>query len=150
MKGKDILKIDFGSGYNPNSEYKTCDITYLPNLDYVYDMYENSIIGLEENSVDEFYMRNVVHHIKDLKEVFQMLYGYLKNNGTIKIIDARKEYFEKNVILDIIWYRYVIPRYEIWFSRQYRDYFSILEDLGFRLMSKEYFEEKEVTVWKKY
>ena len=29
-----MLKIDFGSGYNPNKEYKTCDITGSPILDY--------------------------------------------------------------------------------------------------------------------
>ena len=32
-----MLKIDFGSGYNPNKEYKTCDITGAQILNYLYD-----------------------------------------------------------------------------------------------------------------
>ena len=147
--GKNLLKIDFGSGYNPNKEYKTCDITFLPNLDYAYDIFNNTIIGLEENTVDEFYLRNVVHHIKDLDATFEMLYRYLKPGGIIKIIDVRKEYFKKNVILDIIWYRYVIPRYEIWFSRTYREYFNNLKKLKLELLKKEFIEEKEVSIWRR-
>lgn len=146
---KNTLKIDFGSGYNPNKEYKTCDITFLPNLDYAYDQDNKVIVGCEYNTVDEFYLRNVVHHIKDLKDTFEMLKKYLKVDGVIKIIDVRKEYFKQNVILDILWYRYVIPRYEVWFSREYRNYFEILEELGFKLVEFSYEEEKEVSVWKK-
>ena len=143
------LKIDFGSGYNPNSDYQLCDITYSPNLDYVYNPDDNVIIGCQENSVDEFYLRNVVHHLKDLKATFSCLQRYLKKGGIIKIIDVRKEFFKQNVILDIIWYRYVIPRYEIWFSREYRNYSKILIDLNFELEDKHYESEKEVMIWKK-
>lgn len=146
---KKILKIDFGSGYNPHKEYKTCDITFLPTLDYVFNICDYTITDLKENTVDEFYLRNVVHHIKDLDSTFKMLYKYLKPNGIIKIIDTRKEYFMQNIILDIIWYRYVIPRYEIWFSTKYRNYFNTLEQLKLKLIHKEYLEEKEVSIWKK-
>lgn len=117
-----MLKIDFGSGYNPKKGYKTCDVTYGPFLDYVYDEEKNQILYCKKESVDEFYMRNVVHHVKDLPKLFECLKYYLKVNGIITIIDAREDYFLKNVILDIIWYRYVILRYDIWFSRSYRDY----------------------------
>lgn len=149
LEQENLLKIDFGSGYNPNPTYKLCDITYLPNLDYVYDIDNNTIIGCEEDSVDEFYLRNVVHHIKDLNKTFNCLKRYLKKGGIIKIIDARKEYFKQNVILDIIWYRYVIPRYEVWFSNKYRDYNSIILKLGFELIDYHIEQEKEVSVWKK-
>ena len=144
-----MLKIDFGSGYNPQKEYKTCDITYMPYLDYVYDVETNTIIGCKENTVDEFYLRNVVHHIKDLKRTFSCLERYLKKGGEIKIIDVRKENFDTNVVLDIIWYRYVIPRYEVWFSRTYRDYFKVLKKMNFKLIDKYYEKEKEVSIWKK-
>ena len=144
-----MLKIDFGSGYNPQKEYKTCDITYMPYLDYVYDVETNTIIGCKENIVDEFYLRNVVHHIKDLKRTFFCLKRYLKKGGEIKIIDVRKENFDTNVVLDIIWYRYVIPRYEVWFSRTYRDYFKVLKKMNFKLIDKYYENEKEVSIWKK-
>lgn len=143
------LKIDFGSGYNPNKEYKVCDITYAPNLDFVYDQNKNEIIGCTPNTVKEFYLRNVIHHIKDLEKTFKCLDKYLKENGTLKIIDVNENYYKQNVILDIIWYRYIIPRYEIWFSKYYRDYISILKSLKFKLVSYETIEEKEVTIWKK-
>lgn len=144
---KNLLKIDFGSGYNPKNGYKTCDITNAPFLDFMYD--GNKIIGCKENSVDEFYLRNVVHHIENLEDVFSMLHHYLKKNGIIKIIDVRKECYKQNVILDIIWYRYVMPRREIWFSFVYRDYFEILKNTGFKLV-KQYIEnEKEVSMWRK-
>ena len=84
-----MLKIDFGSGYNPNKEYKTCDITGSPILDYMYDK-KDTILDLKEKSVDEFYLRNVVHHIPDLKRTFKCLKKYLKNGGKIKIIECMK------------------------------------------------------------
>lgn len=142
-----MLKIDFGSGYNPYPGYKTCDITASPFLDFFYDGKE--IVGCKENSVTEFYLRNVVHHIQNLEEVFAMLQLYLKKNGTIKIIEARKDYYKQNVILDIIWYRYVIPRREIWFSTFYRNYFEILKKVGFELVEQRYEKEKEVSLWRK-
>ncbi len=143
------LKIDFGSGYNAKEEYKTCDITYLPNLDYVYDEDNNKILYLEENSVDEFYLRNVIHHMKDMEKEFSCLKRYLKTGGIIRIIDVRKEYFKQNYFLDNLWYRFVIPREEIWFSSEYRNYFDILEKMGFKRESLEYNEEKEESIWRK-
>lgn len=144
-----MLKIDFGSGYNPKPGYKTCDVTYAPFLDYVYDEEKNQILYCEKGSVDEFHLRNVVHHVKDLHRLFECLKFYLKENGTITIIDARKEYFTQNVILDIIWYRYVIPRYEIWFAKTYRDYSKVLTKLGFVKIDYYISKEKEVSIWQK-
>lgn len=149
LKNLTKLKIDFGSGYNPNKDYKVCDITWLPNLDYVYDQENNVILGCESTSVDEFYLRNVVHHIPDLKKTFKCLLSYLKDDGEIKIIDVRKNFYKQNVILDILWYRYVIPRYEVWFSKHYRDYFKILESLGMKRVEYYIQDEKEVSVWRK-
>lgn len=143
------LKIDFGSGYNPNKDYKACDITWLPNLDYVYDQENNAILGCEDNSVDEFYLRNVVHHIPNMEKTFSCLLRYLKADGEIKIIDVRREYFKQNVILDILWYRYVTPRYEVWFSTHYRNYFKVLENLGMERVSYFIQDEKEVSVWRR-
>ena len=142
-----MLKIDFGSGYNPNREYKTCDITYSPTLDYVYDIKKQTILGLEENAVDEFYLRNVVHHIKELEMTFLVLKRYLKKGGILHIIEANKEHFTQNVILDIFWYRWLIPRQEIWFSQYYRDYKKILQKIGFMKKAEMQKEEKEESIW---
>lgn len=144
-----MLAIDFGSGYNPKPGYKTCDVTYSPFLDYVYDKKQNQILYCEKGSVDKFHLRNVVHHVRDLKKLFECLKFYLRDGGTITIIDVRKEYFKTNVILDILWYRYIIPRYEVWFSHSYRDYGKVLTELGFVKINNYICEEKEVSTWLK-
>lgn len=107
-----MLKIDFGSGYNPKKGFKTCDITFSPYLDYVYDKENNIILDLNKNSVDEFYCKNVLHHT-NIKKVVKCLYSYLKPNGTLIIIEPQEKYYEQNRCLDIFWYRYIYPRYEI-------------------------------------
>jgi len=97
---KSTLKIDFGSGYNPKSGYKTCDITNAPFLDFAYD--GEKIIGCKKNSVDEFYLRNVIHHIPNLKEVFLMFHFYLKRNGKIRLYTALIN-TRINEVNDLIW-----------------------------------------------
>lgn len=106
-----MIRIDFGSGYNPKDGYSICDITYSPQLDYVYDLETNQIIGLEENSVDEFYLKNVLHH-SNIEAVAKCLFYYLKQDGFITVIEPLPEKYESNRCLDIYWYRYIYPRYE--------------------------------------
>lgn len=106
-----MIRIDFGSGYNPKKGYSICDITYSPYLDYVYDLETNQIIGLEENSVDEFYLKNVLHH-SNIEAVAKCLFYYLKQDGFITVIEPLPEKYESNRCLDIYWYRYIYPRYE--------------------------------------
>lgn len=107
-----MLKIDFGSGYNPYKNYKTCDITYSPCLDYVYDVNINKILGLKKNSVNIFRLKNVLHHT-NINLIAQCLYKYLKQNGKVIIIEPKEKYYDSNRCLDIFWYRYIYPRYEI-------------------------------------
>ena len=107
-----MLKIDFGSGYNPQKNFKTCDMTFAPYLDYVYDKENNIILNLEEHSVDIFRLKNVLHHC-NIDNVVQCLKKYLKSNGEIIIIEPKIQYYESNRCLDIFWYRYIYPRYEI-------------------------------------
>jgi ubiquinone/menaquinone biosynthesis C-methylase UbiE len=144
-----MLKIDFGSGYNPKEGYKTCDITKAPYLNYYYDIKSNEIIGLKESTVDKFHLRNVIHHIEDIDVVLNKLHTYLKTDGIVEIIECRKEHYKSNFFLDRLWYRFIIPRNEIWFSETYRDYTKVLNQLGFTLIHKEYINEKEVSLWKK-
>ncbi len=143
------LKIDFGSGYNSKNYYKTCDITFSPILDYHYDQTNNVIIGLKENSVDEFYLRNVIHHLPNIEKTFFGLDKYLKKGGILRIIDVREKFFPQNYFLDRLWYRFIVPRDDIWFSKNYRDYKQILKNMNYRLIHFYNIEEKEVSVWKK-
>lgn len=120
------MKIDFGSGYNPEKGYLTCDMTYSPALDYVYDIQSNEILYCEENSVTEFRLKNVLHHCKNIQRISECLYRYLKENGVVRIIEPRPEKYDSNRSLDIFWYRYIYPRYEIFIPPVKRvDYVSI-------------------------
>ena len=97
-------------------------------------------------------MRNVIHHLPDIRKTIQDLKRYLAKDGIIEIIDVRKECYKSNVFLDCLWYRFVIPRKDIFISTEYRDYFSIMEQVGFIRKSSTIRGEKEYTEWtlKKY
>lgn len=143
-----MLKIDFGSGYNPYKGYKTCDITYSPFLDYVYDKNLNIILGLEENSVDIFRLKNVLHHC-DINNVVLCFKKYLKNDGLIEIIEPTKENYESNRCLDIFWYRYIYPRYEISIPPIKRiDYTTIFLKHNFTIYSYKQQNIYDITIFK--
>ena len=148
-----ILNIDFGSGYNPYSKYKTCDMIYSPRLDYYYDRRNNIIYNLEHNTVDKFRLRNVLHHVEDISKLCTMLNNYLKPNGSIngsiKVIEPKEEFYTKNIILDIIWYRYVQKFYHIKIYPNYRDYISCIERAGFQLISKKCSEVYDISLFQK-
>lgn len=112
-------------------------------------MEKNDIIGLKENSVDVFYMRNVIHHIPNLRSTFQTIKKYLKHNGKLIIIDCNKKCFDANVILDRIWYRYVGNNNNIFIAETYRDYMSILAELGFKQTFYKQLKEKEKSVYER-
>lgn len=139
------LFIDYGSGYNPCDGYKTADITGFPNLDFliINNHIYNKDSELSKSSVDKFRLRNVIHHIKNLNELFEQLRYYIKDNGTIDIVECSKEYYNTNYYLDYLWYRFIIPRYEIWFSKNYRDYISAAESHGFIVTNRFKKDEKE-------
>lgn len=120
----DNIKLDFGSGYNPEPNFKTCDI-YGYCVDYYFDKDNYKILDCEENMFDEIYCRNVIHHIKDLDKLLKEFKRVLKKGGVLKIIEPRKEFYYQNYILDTLWYRFVIPRKEVWFSENYRDYITL-------------------------
>lgn len=145
------LKIDIGSGYAPAKHYSTCDITKLPYLDYIIENNKifNKTRELNNNEVSIFRMRNCLHHIKDLDSLFQNLYKYLKINGKIIIIECRKEFYKANLFLDTLWYRYVIPRNEVWFSEQYRDYIITAKKYNLKVVSSTIDNEKEIIILEK-
>ena len=126
-----MLKIDFGSGYNPYKNYKTCDITNAPFLDYYYDRKQNIILNLEQKSVDIFRLKNVLHHC-DINKVIECLKKYLKDDGKIIIIEPTVKNYEKNRCLDIFWYRYIYRRCEISIPSKKRvDYVKLFLENGF-------------------
>ena len=147
-----MLKIDFGSGYNPKIGYCTCDITTSPFLDFV--SHDNKIYNrkgeIKSNSVDTIHCRNVLHHIKDLDNLLNNFYKYLKQDGTLEIIDCSKDFFYKNVILDIFWYKWFDGgKRNIWFSKNYRNISDIVNNAGFHIIEHKYVDEKEIIICKK-
>lgn len=139
-----ILKLDFGSGHNPRKGFKTCDITQAPYLDYAFDP-ETYKVTCEDHVFDEIIIRNVLHHIKDLESLFKEMKRILTNNGKLIIVEPRKEFYQQNLNLDILWYRYIIPRYEIWYSRFYRDCIEIAKTF-FKVKNVFYNNEKETII----
>lgn len=146
-----MLKIDFSSGYNPKEDYKTCDFTDSPSLDF--QAKNNKIFSrmgeISCNSVDEIYCRNVIHHIRNFSDLFNNFYKYLKKNGILKIIDCRKEYYYSNFFMDRLWYRFINYSPKIYISETYRDYELACKNSGFRLVSKSFENEKEILIFKK-
>jgi len=61
----------------------------------------------------------------------------------VLIIEPNEEFYRENYILDIIWYRFIMPRYDIWFSNIYRDYADVLRKLNFKELGYTKTQEKE-------
>lgn len=137
------MKIDFGSGYNPEKDYLTCD-PFHPMSDVLYD-YENYKIDLDQGTVTEIRCRNVLHHVKNLKRLFKEFYRVLKPTGIIKIIEPTEEAFKVNLFLDLLWYRFISKRNEIWISKKYVNYIEIGLRSGFKCYSKRIENEKEIS-----
>lgn len=135
------MKIDFGSGHAPKAGFKTCDITGMPYLDYSFDPVKYKI-GCPVNSITEIHCRNVLHHIPNLDRLFTEFSSKMASGGQIVIIEPRREYYKTNVILDVLWYRFVIPRYDVWICQQYRDYIAAASKY-FRVISRVVVDEKE-------
>lgn len=131
-------KLDFGSGYNPQKDFKTCDI--YGYVDYYFDPETYTI--QTDDKFDHIRCRNVIHHIKDLGKLEKEFSRVLKDNGTLEIIEPRKEYYSENYYLDYLWYRFVIPRYEVWFSTRYRDCRNYFKD--YILVDYKIIDEKEI------
>lgn len=117
----------------------------LPYLDYICKgtkIYDKET-ELDNNSVDKFHCRNVIHHIYDLPSLFENFYRYLKTDGELEIIECKKDNYYANKFLDTLWYRYVIPRKEVWFANEYRDYIKVALSIGFKIKTVDTVDEKE-------
>src|ERR1035437_940569 len=97
---REMNKLDFGSGYNPQTEYKTCDVCGY--VDYYFDPIEYKI-DAEDGIFDEIRCRNVIHHVKDLNKLSKEFYRVLKNGGRLKIIEPIRECYDANYYLDYLW-----------------------------------------------
>lgn len=146
MMSSMACRLDFGSGYDALKNWKSCDITSNPMLDYYY---LNGRITCNDETFDYIRCRNVIHHVPNFLELSVEFYRSLKLGGKLIIIDCNKENYRKNTILDTVWYRYIFDRgSDIEIFPKYRDYFRVFSD-SFELISRKSYNEKEVSLWQK-
>lgn len=139
--------LDFGSGYKPEPGFMTCDIGGSSALDYYF---KDNKITCNKETFDVIRCRNVLHHVEDLNRLFKEFWRALKPGGGIIIVEPRQEIFQENVALDHLWYRLVMPRYEVWYAKEYREYVKEARKVGFTsLMKMPLCRELEIAVLSK-
>lgn len=141
------MKLDYGSGRQPKEGFLTSDFCGAPNYDFYIKDYK--VIGAKDHSFDVVHVRNVIHHIpeKDLPILFDEFYRLLKPDGTLIISEPRKEFHKQNLILDIIWYRFLVYDDKIMLPYKYVDYKKYLND--FEMIDSQNEFNNEVITFKK-
>lgn len=119
--------LDYGSGSQPKDGYKSSDFSGAPNYDYLIKNYV--VVDADDQSFDTIHCRNVIHHIPkdDLPKLFYEFRRLLKPGGTLIISEPRKEFHKQNLILDIIWYRFLKKELTIKLPTEYVDYTKYMD-----------------------
>ncbi|AOZ62079.1 hypothetical protein QCM8_161 [Bacillus phage QCM8] len=140
------MKLDYGSGSQPKAGFLSSDFIGTPNYDFYIKDYK--VIDAADNSCDVIHCRNVIHHIpeKDLPILFAEFKRLLKPDGELIISEPRKEFHEQNLILDLIWYRWVVNNRDIMIPYNYVDYKQYLSE--FDIVSVEDEFKNEILVCK--
>lgn len=127
------MKLDYGSGRQPKAGFKSSDFIGTPCYDFYIKDYK--VLDLEDNTCDVIHCRNVIHHIpkKDLPILFAEFKRLLKPGGKLIISEPREEFHKQNLILDLIWYRWVNYDTNIMIPYEYVNYKEYLTD--FTLLS---------------
>lgn len=141
------MKLDYGSGRQPKAGFKSSDFCGAPNYDYYIMDYK--VLDLEDNSCDVIHCRNVIHHIpeKDLPLLFAEFKRLLKPDGELIISEPREEFHKQNLILDLIWYRFLVHDDKIMIPYKYVNYKKYLVD--FEKISSYHEYSNEILTFKK-
>jgi hypothetical protein len=135
------MKLDFGSGYGACSGWATLD--FGANCTY------NDISEIPDKSITKIRFRNVLHHIEHVESLFKALKAKFRKNVKIIIIECRKEFFDNNVFLDVLWYRGIVQNPNMYIAREYRDFGKILQQMGFCVFQRMVENEKETIILKR-
>lgn len=129
------MKLDYGSGRQPKEGFLSSDFCGAPNYDYYIQDYK--VLGAKDKTFDVIHCRNVIHHIpeRDLPVLFNEFKRLLKPDGQLIISEPRKEFHKQNLILDIIWYRFIVNDLKIMLPQGYVDYKQYLD--GFEMLAIE-------------
>jgi ubiquinone/menaquinone biosynthesis C-methylase UbiE len=117
-------------------------------LDYYFDKV-NYRVNSPDTHFDQIHCKNVIHHVRSIKKLFKEFHRILRPEGEVIIIEPTPKAFDTNVFLDTLWYRSIIPREEVWFSRVYRDYRTALTKCQFRITLELEADEKEFVIARK-
>jgi len=122
------MKLDYGSGSQPKEGFLSSDFCGAPHYDFYIKDYK--VIGAKDHSFDVIHCRNVIHHIakEDLPRLFDEFKRLLKHDGQLIISEPRKEFHKQNLILDVIWYRFLTNNRDIMLPREYVDYKEYLNE----------------------
>lgn len=117
-----IKKLDYGSGSQPKQGFLSSDFCGSPNYDFLIKDYK--VLDAPSKAFEEIHCRNVIHHIpeKDLGLLFEEFYRLLEDDGVLIISEPKKEFHKENLILDIIWYRFLTKNEKIMLPYTYIDY----------------------------
>ena len=118
-----------------------------PNYDFFIKDYR--VLDAEDESFEEIHCRNVIHHIpkEDLPKLVAEFKRLLKDGGKLIISEPREELHKQNLILDIIWYRFLKNETKIKLPTEYVDYKEYLKD--FEMVSSYDHFNNEIVVFKK-
>ena len=114
---EDLIKLDYGSGYQPEAGFKTADICGRPDF-FVKDC---EVLEMKKEACQLVRLKNVFHHVLDSKKLDKEMKRVINQKGTLMVIEPTEENYESNKFWDRLWYRGVIPRPEIVWSENYRD-----------------------------
>lgn len=122
------MKLDYGSGRQPKTWFKSSDFCGAPNYDFYIRDYK--VLDAEDKSCETIHCRNVIHHIpeKDLPLLFQEFNRLLKDDGTLIVSEPREEVHEQNLLLDLLWYRFLVWDESIMIPYEYVNYKRYLVD----------------------
>lgn len=141
------MKLDYGSGSQPKQGYLTSDFCGISQYDYMIQDYK--VIGAQDGMFETIHCRNVIHHIpkEDLPILVNEFKRLLKKGGRLIISEPRKEFHKQNLILDIIWYRFLKNETKIKLPTEYVDYKKYLNGFDYIASHDEF--NNEIIVFKK-
>lgn len=142
-----IYRLDYGSGAAPREGFLSSDFCGGPYYDYLIQDYK--VLDAPASTFHEINCRNVLHHIPkdDLPKVIDEFRRLLVPGGHLIISEPRQEFHKQNLILDIIWYRFLRKEMNIALPVEYVDYKQYLH--GFDVLHQWDHFNNEVIIFEK-